>query len=99
MEVMNEINLKEFFGYLKKYIVFYILMLAAALAGTYFYDTEVKTPLYQSTTKVVLVQPENSDNAASTLNGVSASQKLTATYSEIVKSELVLEQAFFLLYN
>lgn len=91
---MNEINLKEFFGSLKKFIVFYILVLAAALTGTYFYDTEVKTPLYQSTTKVVLVQPENSDNAASTLNGVSASQKLTATYSEIVKSELVLEQAF-----
>ena len=94
MESMNEINLKEFFGYLKKYIIFYILLLGAALAGTYFYDTEVKTPLYQSTTKVVLVQPEDSENAASTLNGVSASQKLTATYSEIVKSELVLEQAF-----
>lgn len=91
---MNEINLKEFFGYLKKFIVFYVLAIVAALTGTYFYDTEVKTPLYQSTTKVVLVQPENSDNAASTLNGVSASQKLTATYSEIVKSELVLEQAF-----
>ena len=91
---MEEINLKEFLLYLRKYIIVFVLVLAAAVSGAYFYNTKVKTPLYQSTAKVVLVQPEDSENSTSTLNGVSASQKLTTTYSEIVKSELVIAQAF-----
>ena len=89
---MDEIDLKEFFKYLKRYLWLYVVILTAAISATYFYETNLKTPLYQSTAKVVLVQPEQDTNASSTLNGVNASQKLTQTYSEIAKSDLVLDQ-------
>ena len=89
---MEELNLKEFFLYLRKYIVLYVLILAAALSGTYFYDTEVKTDLYQSKTSVILAQSENSANSTTALNDVNVSQKLTTTYGEVAKSELVLQQ-------
>ncbi len=89
---MEELNLKEFFLYLRKYIILYVLILAAALSGTYFYDTEVKTDLYQSKTSVILAQSENSANSTTTLNDVNVSQKLTTTYGEVAKSELVLQR-------
>lgn len=89
---MEELNLKEFFIYLKKYIVLFVLVLAAALGGTYFYDTELKTDLYQSKTTVILAQSENSANSTTALNDVNVSQKLTTTYGEVAKSELVLQQ-------
>lgn len=89
---MEELNLKEFFLYLRKYIVLFALILAAALSGTYFYDTELKTDLYQSKTTVILAQSENSTNSTTALNDVNMSQKLTATYGEVAKSELVLQQ-------
>ena len=91
-ETMEELNLKEFFLYLRKYIVLYALILAAALTGTYLYDTEIKTDLYQSKTSVILAQSENSANSTTALNDVNVSQKLTTTYGEVAKSELVLQK-------
>lgn len=91
---MEEVNIKEFFTYLKKYIVIYLLVGVAAIAGIFFYDKKVKTPIYQSTAKVVLVQQNenNSNTSSAVLNDVTVSQKLTSTYSEIAKSELVLDK-------
>lgn len=89
---MEEINLKDFFSYLKHYIVAFILMIVLAVGGVTVYDTVFKKPIYQAQTTVVIAKSENSTNAAATLNDVNVSQKLTSTYGEIAKSELVLNQ-------
>ena len=89
---MEEINLKDFFSYLKHYIVAFILMIVLAVGGVTIYDTVFKKPIYQAQTTVVIAKSENSTNAAATLNDVNVSQKLTSTYGEIAKSELVLNQ-------
>lgn len=88
---MEEIDLKDFLVYLKKFIVLAVFVLAGAVAGTYFYDTQLKTPMYSSYTTVVLAQRANS-NTAITQSDITVNQKLVSTYSEIVKSKLVLQQ-------
>lgn len=90
---MEGINFREFFTYLKRYIPLLILTPVIAVLGAYFYDTKIKTPLYKATTSVILVQA-NDQTASSnlTLNDVNMSQKLTTTYSQIAKSELVLQR-------
>lgn len=89
---MEEINIKDFFSYLKHYIIAFILMIGLAVGGIVVYDTMFKKPVYQANTTIVIAKSENNNNAASTLNDVNASQKLTTTYSEIAKSELVLNR-------
>ena len=91
---MEDTNIKEFLTYLKKYIPIFFLVVAIALIGTFFYDKKIKTPVYSSTAKVVLVQ-QNDNQTTSTsaaLNDYTVNQKLTSTYTEIAKSELVLNQ-------
>lgn len=87
-------NIKEFLIYLKKYIPAIILVTILAILGTFFYDKKIKTPIYQSTAKVVLVQQnENATMTSSAaLNDYTVNQKLASTYTEIAKSELVLNQ-------
>ncbi|MBP5656275.1 hypothetical protein J6X15_01680, partial [Candidatus Saccharibacteria bacterium] len=89
---MEEIDLKDFLGYLKKFIPTIIIVAILAVGATLIYDTQIKTPLYSTYTKVLLMQDGASDNSSATLNDVSANQKLAATYSEFVKSRLVLQQ-------
>ncbi|MBQ9017743.1 polysaccharide biosynthesis tyrosine autokinase [Candidatus Saccharibacteria bacterium] len=89
---MEEINIKEFFIYLKRYIALFIIAIILAVGGIAVYDITIKKPIYQAKTMIVIAQSENNSSAASTLNDVNASQKLTTTYSEIAKSELVLGQ-------
>ncbi|MBR3414726.1 polysaccharide biosynthesis tyrosine autokinase [Candidatus Saccharibacteria bacterium] len=92
---MEDTNIKEFLTYLKKYIPVFFLVTIIALAGTFLYDKKIKTPVYSSTAKVVLVQQnENATTSTSAaLNDYTVNQKLTSTYTEIAKSELVLNQA------
>ena len=89
---MEEINFREFFGYLKHYIVAFILMIMLAVGGVVGYDLGIKKPVYQSRTTIVIAKSDGTESAANTLNDVNASQKLTSTYSEIAKSELVLNK-------
>ena len=89
---MEEIDLKDFLVYLKKFIPAIIIAAILAIGAVFIYDTSIKTPLYSTHTKVLLMQDDASNNASSTLNDVSANQKLAATYSEFVKSRLVLQQ-------
>ena len=89
---MEEINIKDFFKYLKRYIFVFIIAVALILSGVMIYDLAIKKPIYQSKTTIVIAKSDNNDNAASTLNDINASQKLTSTYSEIAKSELILNQ-------
>lgn len=89
---MEEIDLKDFLGYLKKFIIPTIIVTILALGGTYIFDTQLKTPMYSTYTKVLLAQDNDNSNSSATLNDVNVNQKLAATYSEFVKSRLVLQQ-------
>lgn len=90
---MEEIDIKDFLGYLKKYLVPMIVVALIATGGSIFYNLAIKTPMYKTNTTVVLAQQTSDKNTSSvTLNDISINQKLVATYTEIVKSKLVLEQ-------
>lgn len=90
---MEEINIREFFIYLKSYIAVFVIVIAMAIVGVVIYDDMIKKPMYQAQTTVVIAKSDNVDGSvATTLNDINASQKLVTTYSEIAKSELVLSQ-------
>lgn len=89
---MEEINIKEFFTYLKHYISAFIVVIILAVGGIVVYDMMFKKPVYQANTTIVIASSENNSNAASTLSDVNVSQKLASTYGEVAKSELVLNQ-------
>ena len=92
---MDEINIKDFFNYLKHYILAFIILAIVAVGGTIIYDTVIKQPIYQAQTTVVVANADGTNlenNSAATLNDINASQKLVTTYSEIAKSELVLNR-------
>ncbi|MBR5938944.1 hypothetical protein IKZ77_00085, partial [Candidatus Saccharibacteria bacterium] len=89
---MEEIDIKEFFKYLKRYILAFVIAVFVAVSGVMIYDLNFKKPVYQSKTTIVIAKSGNDGTAAATLNDINASQKLTSTYSEIAKSELVLNR-------
>lgn len=89
---MEEINIKDFFIYLKKYFFAFVSLIAVAVVGVVVYDTAIKKPIYQANTTVVIAKSDGADGVAATLNDINASQKLVTTYGEIAKSELVLNQ-------
>ena len=90
---MEEIDIKDFLGYLKKYLIPMIVVALIATGGSIFYNLAIKTPMYKTSTTVVLAQQTSDKTTSSvTLNDISINQKLVATYTEIVKSKLVLEQ-------
>ncbi|MBR2753673.1 polysaccharide biosynthesis tyrosine autokinase [Candidatus Saccharibacteria bacterium] len=89
---MEEINIKDFFNYLKGYFFAFVVVAILAVIGVVIYDTSFKKPVYQSKTTVVIAKADSLDGTATTLNDINASQKLAMNYSEIAKSELVLNQ-------
>ena len=92
---MEEINIKDFFSYLKRYILAYVIVIVLAVTGAVAYNVMIKTPVYQAHTTVVIAKSDGfstDSSSAATLNDINASQKLATTYSEIAKSELVLNQ-------
>ncbi len=82
---MEEINLKELFNYfMSKLSILIITLLLVIILGN-IYSLFIKTPLYQSTTKLVLVSESN--NATGITQGdVQLNSSLVATYTEIIKS-------------
>ena len=90
---MEEIDIKDFMGYLKKFLIPMIVVALITIGGSIFYNLAIKTPMYKTSTTVVLAQGTGDQVSSSvTLNDISINQKLVATYTEIVKSKLVLEQ-------
>ena len=89
---MEEINIRDFFTYLKRYIPLFVIVIALAVGGTIVYDVVIKKPVYQAQTTVVIAKSDSIDGSAASLNDINASQKLATTYSEIAKSELVLNR-------
>lgn len=89
---MEEINLKELWNYYKKYLVYIIIFTAFCATIMLFYSENIKKPMYSSSAKVVLVKDgETSDNGI-TQNDINLNQKLVATYTQIIKSKLVVNR-------
>ena len=91
---MEELDIKDFLSYLKKYLLVLIIVPFLAMLGVLYYDNNVKVPLYNASSQVALLQSD-STNASTTLSEISANQKLTSTYSVIAKSKAILEQVIF----
>ena len=89
---MEEIDIKDFLKYLKKFAIPAIILAVVALISTVIYETYGKPNLYKSYTTVVLAQNANEGATATTLNDINVNQKLIGTYSEIIKSKLILNQ-------
>ncbi|MBR3378031.1 polysaccharide biosynthesis tyrosine autokinase [Candidatus Saccharibacteria bacterium] len=89
---MEEIDIKDFLKYLKKFILQAIIIAVLAVGATIYYDTQIKTPVYKANATVVLAQSTNENTSQTTLNDITVNQKLVTTYSEIVKSKLILQQ-------
>lgn len=99
---MEEINLKEFFNYYRKYIPLIMIVAIVLVIGVTVYNLQIKTPMYTTKTTIVLVKNETESNNKSSIiteneesidvNTINLNQKLVATYRKIIKSRLVLEQ-------
>ena len=92
---MEEINIKDFLDYLKKYSLMIVCFILFCVLVIGVFDRFFKVPLYQSNTTVVLVKDDNKDDVESDTinqNDIQINQKLVSTYSEIIKSRLVLNQ-------
>lgn len=88
---MEEINLRDFFEYLKKYVLVFIAAALVAVGGAFVYNKEFKTPLYTASSSIVLYQSD-SESTSATLNEINVGQKLASTYAELIKSELILQK-------
>ena len=90
---MEEINLKEFWQYYKKFILGIIIICLLSVVAMLVYNIAFKTPKYSTYTTIVLVKDEtHSDNEVINQSDITLNQKLVSTYREIIKSRLVLDQ-------
>ena len=89
---MEEINLKEFYQYYKKFILGIIVVCLLFVAIALVYNIFIKKPLYSTSTTLILVKNENDTSQNISQNDILLNQKLVTSYSRIVKSRLVLEQ-------
>ncbi|MBR3131213.1 polysaccharide biosynthesis tyrosine autokinase [Candidatus Saccharibacteria bacterium] len=91
---MEELDVKDFLSYLKKYSLALIIVPFLAMLVVLYYDNNIKVPVYNASSQVALLQSDSA-NAATTLSEINANQKLTTTYSVIAKSKAILEQVIF----
>ena len=89
---MEEINIKDYFKYLKHYIWAFVVFVLLSVGVVLTYDLAIKKPLYQAQTTIVIARSDVTEGSQVSLNDINASQKLATTYSEITKSELVLNR-------
>ena len=90
---MEEINIKEFIDFYKKYVLGVIIICLVAALGTLIYYMAFKTEKYSTSTSIVLVKNENSEKSDTIdQTDINLNQKLVSTYRHIIKSRLVLEQ-------
>lgn len=88
---MEEINLKELFRYvMAKFYIVSLIFAATVSIGTLF-TLATKTPMYNSTTKMVLTLEQGSANEVSS-SDIALFNNLVKTYAEIAKSRSVMER-------
>lgn len=90
---MEEINIKDFFNYLKKYILIICGVVVIFVVGVFIYDKSIKKPLYTTYTTIILTKSNEAQTSTTiTQNDILLNQKLVETYTKIIKSKLVLDQ-------
>lgn len=91
---MEEINLKELFGYFFSKFVIIIVVTLVMIVGSCVYALCIQKPLYSSYTTIVLTRTSEGENndASITQSDITLNQKLVSTYREIMKSRRVLNQ-------
>lgn len=90
---MEEINIRDFLNYLKKYALIIACVVLVFVVGVFVYDKMVKTPLYTTYTTIILTKSNETQTGTTiTQNDILLNQKLVETYSKIIKSKLVLDQ-------
>lgn len=87
---MEEIDLKELFKLFWKKKAIIILTTMAFLFVGYIYNAFITTPEYRAATTLILVKSESASSV--TQADVTLNQKLVYTYSELVKSDTVLNE-------
>jgi capsular polysaccharide biosynthesis protein len=91
---MEEINLKELFDYIKERIFMILAITLAVIALGCVYSSFLKTPMYRSTSSVLLVSDDGQASGGATgttQSDVQLNKSLVSTYSELVKSKTVLK--------
>lgn len=88
---MEEIDISELLSYIRSKIPFLILIIFLVCIGGCLYSIFLKTPLYQSSSTIVLASGDGSNNVTVAGAEVALNQKLVGTYQEIVKSRSVVE--------
>ena len=89
---MEEINLKDFWDYYKRYLVFVIITIILCVGAIVTYDNVFKTPMYSTSTTVLLVKDDEKSTGSIEQSDIALNQKLVSTYTQIIKSRLVLNQ-------
>lgn len=90
---MEEINIRDFLNYLKKYVLVIAAVALVLVIGVFIYDKSIKKPLYTTYTTIILTKSNETQTGTTiTQNDILLNQKLVETYSKIIKSKLVLEQ-------
>lgn len=90
---MEEINIRDFLNYLKKYVLVIVAVALVLIIGVFIYDKSIKKPLYTTYTTIILTKSNEAQTGTTiTQNDILLNQKLVETYSKIIKSKLVLEQ-------
>lgn len=90
---MEEINIRDFLNYLKKYVLVIAAVAIVLIIGVFIYDKSIKKPLYTTYTTIILTKSNETQTGTTiTQNDILLNQKLVETYSKIIKSKLVLEQ-------
>ena len=96
---MEEIDLKEFLHYLRKYIWMMLVAAVVLVGAVATYDLNIKTKLYKSSATVVLTNDKETKTVQEDLTTVNLNQKLVTTYSELIKSHSVLDKTIADLNN
>ncbi len=91
---MEEINLKEFWDYYKRYLKIVIAVVFLFALFSFGYSKFWKKPMYSTSTTILLVKGDDNGTNNDTINqsDITLNQKLVSTYTQIIKSRLVVNQ-------
>ena len=86
------IDLKEYFGIIKKKSKIIILITLIAMIASAVVSFFVLSPVYETNTTLIVNKSESSESQGMTGDEYNVSQKLAVTYGEIIKSRSVLNE-------
>lgn len=89
---MEEINLGELLKFFITKIKYIVIAVVLCIFVGFIYFNFALTPMYHSSTTLILVSDNNQQNSAMIQSEVNLNKNLVTTYSEIVKSRAVLSQ-------